>query len=147
MHDGNLFPRTRDLTDAMGSRLRVTVAPHGGSSRVKLEQPDARGRPQAVLDGYGAEVLAGYIMAARLSLPQGLADECVGGAIPSRFRLTRSPAVALTITQGQLERPFAIPATFWDRLYAELCIVNAHARAIERAARVHADVFSTADVD
>lgn len=132
MHDTSPFPRVRDITDAMGSRLRLSVEPHACGARVLLEQPDARGRPRAMLDGYGAEVLAGYIMAARLSLPQGLADECIGGAFPSRLRLSHSPGVALVITQADLERPFAISATFWDRLYAELGIVVAHARELGR---------------
>lgn len=92
----------------------------------------ARGRPRALLDGYGAEVLAGYVMAARLALPQGLADECMGGAFPSRLRMVHKPGVALVITQAGLERPFTISSTFWDRLYAESCIVLAHARELGR---------------
>lgn len=119
----------------MGSRLRLSVEPHAGGALVFLEQFDARGRPRAMLDGYGAEVLVGYIMAARLALPQGLPDEFIGGAYPSRLCLSHKPTVALVITQAELERPFAISATFWDRLYAELCIVVAHTREFDRCDR------------
>lgn len=132
MHATTPLPRVRDITDAMGARLRVSIDACPSGARIVVTQPDGRDRPQAVLDGYGAEVLSGYIMSARLALPQGLTDECIGGDHPTRFRLARSPAVALIITQAGLERPFAIPATFWDRLYAELCLVVAHARALDR---------------
>lgn len=132
MHDNSLFSRVRDITDAMGSRLRLSVEPDPCGARVVLEQPDARGCPRAVLDGYGAEVLAAYIMAARLALPQGLPDEWIGGAFSARLRLSHKPGVALVITQADLERPFGISATFWDRLYAELCILVAHARELGR---------------
>ena len=132
MHDTSFSPRVRDITDAMGSRLRLSMEPHACGALVVIEQPDARGRPRATFDGYGAEVLTGYILAARLALPQGLPDEGIGGAFPSRLRLSHTPAVALVVTQADLERPFAISATFWDRLYAELCILVAHARELGR---------------
>jgi len=130
-----VFPRVREITDALGSRLQVSVDTHASGALVSLELPDQRGRPSVRLDGYGSEVLWGYIMSARLALPGGLPEERVGGAVPSRLSLVREPRVAIVMTQADLERPFEIPATFWDRLYAELCVVNAHARALGR--RVH----------
>lgn len=129
-----MFPRTREITDAMGARLRVGIEARPSGALVTLERPDQYGRPCARLDGYGAELLWGYIMAARLALPNDLPDESIGGGFPSRLRLRRDPSVAIVITQADLERPFAIPATFWDRLYAELCLVTAHARDLARQA-------------
>jgi len=133
-----LFPRIREITDAFGGRLRVSVEEHPSGALVVLERPDLTGRPRVLLDGYGVDVLSGYIMSARLSVPHELPDEHVDGMFGTRFRLGLEPVASLALTQsgaGAMD----IPAPFWDRLYAELCLVAAHARELGRRAeaRVH----------
>lgn len=129
-----MFPRVREITDAMGARLRITVEEHPAGALIVLERPDQRHHERALLDHYAAEVLWGYIMSARLALPGDLPEERTEGAFQTRLCLRHEPSVALVITQPCMERPFAISATFWDRLYAELCMVNAHARELTRRA-------------
>ncbi len=134
-----MFPRIREITDAFGSRLRVSVEEHPGGALVVLDRPDAPGRPRAMLDGYGTEVLTGYVMSARLSASQGLPEEYVDGPFATCFRLETDPRSALTLSQSSARQPLEIPAPFWDRLYAELCLIGAHARELARRAdaRVH----------
>ena len=127
-----MFARAREITDALGSRLKVGVEARSHGVGVVLERPDLRGCPRASLDGYGAEVLCGYIMAARLAGAQALPDECTDGTCATRLRFNREPRPAIAVIQATLERPFDIPATFWDQLYAELCLVTAHLRALGR---------------
>jgi hypothetical protein len=127
-----VFARAREITDALGSRLKVSVEEQPGGATVTLERPDLRGRPRVQLDAYGAEVLWGYIMAARLAAPGQLADECTDGSCATRLRLTSEPRAAICVIQAELERPFEIAATFWDQLYAELCLVIAHVRQFGR---------------
>ena len=124
--------RTREITDALGSRLKVAIEPHGDGASVILERPDLRGCPRASLDGYGVEVLWGYIMAARLAGARSLADECTDGNCATRLRLNHEPRPAIAIIQAELERPFEVPSTFWDQLYGELSLVTAHMRALCR---------------
>lgn len=134
-----MFPRIREITDAFGSRLRVSVEEHPSGALVVLERPDLNSRPRVLLDGYGVDVLAGYIMSARLSAPHPLPDEHVDGNFTARFRMETDPATALMLDQTEHGTPFELPAPFWDRLYAELCLVIAHARELSRRAeaRVH----------
>ncbi|OAN57298.1 hypothetical protein [Sphingomonas sp. TDK1] len=133
-----MFPRIREITDAFGGRLRVSVEEHPSGALIVLERPDLSARPRILLDGYGVEVLAGYIMSARLSVPQGLPDEHVDGMFSTRFKLELDPSAALVLAQ-ESSAALEIAAPFWDRLYAELCIVSAHARELTRRAeaRVH----------
>lgn len=133
-----MFPRIREITDAFGGRLRVSVEEHPSGALIVLERPDLAGRPRVLLDGYGVDVLAGYIMSARLSLPQALPDERVDGMFGTRLRLEVDPSAVLLLTQ-EGGSGIEIAAPFWDRLYAELCIVAAHARELTRRAeaRVH----------
>ncbi|WP_404337406.1 hypothetical protein AB2M62_02175 [Sphingomonas sp. MMS12-HWE2-04] len=132
-----MFPRIREITDAFGGRLRVSVEEHPSGALVVLERPDLGGK-RVLLDGYGVDVLSGYIMSARLSVPHPLPDEHVDGLFTTRFEMGIEPCASLTLTQ-QGNPPVEIPAPFWDRLYAELCIVAAHARELGRRAeaRVH----------
>ncbi|WP_213982633.1 hypothetical protein [Sphingomonas sp. dw_22] len=138
-----MFPRIREITDAFGGRLRVSVEEHPSGALVVLERPDLPGRPRILLDGYGVDVLSGYIMSARLSVPHELPDEHVDGMFGTRFRLGLEPCATLALTQNGTEHNGAdamdIPAPFWDRLYAELCLVSAHARELARRveARIH----------
>lgn len=133
-----LFPRIREITDAFGARLRVSVEEHPSGALVVLERPDLGGQPRILLDGYGVDVLSGYIMSARLSVPHPLPDEHVDGTFTTRFELGLDPAATLLLAQSE-STVLDIPAPFWDRLYAELCLVAAHARELGRRAeaRVH----------
>ncbi len=130
-----MFPRIRELTDAFGGCLRVSVEAHPSGALVVFERPDRELYPQAVLDGYGAEVLCGYIISARLALPNPLPDEIVDGAFASRFSLTQTDKVSLLLTQKPEEAAFEIPPQFWDRLYAELSLVVAHSRELGRRSK------------
>lgn len=127
-----MFSRSREISDALGGRLRLSVEGHPSGALVLLERPDQRGCDRALLDGYGAEVLWGYIMAARLALPQTLPEETIGGSFPARLRVARDPSTAILIVQDDAEPAFEIAASFWDRLGAELCLVIAHARELTR---------------
>lgn len=127
-----MFPRVREITDAFGGRLRISMESHPSGALVYFDRPDGVPYPRAILDGYGTEVLCGYIMAARLALPDGLPDEDVDGPFASRFSLARGERVALVMAQKGTRADFEIPAPFWDRLYAELCVVVAHSRELGR---------------
>jgi hypothetical protein len=133
-----LFPRIREITDAFGGRLQVSVEEHPSGALVVLERPDMTGRPRILLDGYGVDVLSGYIMSARLAVPHELPDEHIDGMFATRFRLGLDPCAVLALHQAS-GPALDIPAPFWDRLYAELCLVAAHARELGRRAeaRVH----------
>jgi hypothetical protein len=121
----------------MGDRLRISVEEHPTGALVTLQRLDQRRPQQALLDHYAAEVLWGYIMSARLAMPGGLPDESIEGIFPSRLHLQLKPSVALTISQPGSPWPFEIPATFWDRLYAEFCVVVAHSRELGRRVGAH----------
>ncbi|RYF13165.1 MAG: hypothetical protein EOO77_16055 [Oxalobacteraceae bacterium] len=129
-----MFPRVREIIDAFGARLQVSVEAHPTGSLVVFNRPDCTPYPKAMLDGYGVDVLCGYIMAARLALPNGLPDETVDGPFAARFALARGDQVRLVMQQSNDHRAFEIPAPFWDRLYAELCVVIAHSRELSRRA-------------
>jgi hypothetical protein len=133
-----LFPRIREITDAFGGRLRVSVEEHPSGALIVLERPDQGGKPRVLLDGYGVDVLSGYIMSARLAVPHSLPEEHVEGIFTTRFELGLEPAATLRLAQSDCT-VLDIPAPFWDRLYAELCLVSAHARELGRRAeaRVH----------
>lgn len=127
-----VFARATEITDSLGGRLKVCLEDQAQGAVILLERPDLRGRPRAQLDGYGAELLWGYIMAARIAGPHLLPDECTQGACATRLRLIAEPRPAISIIQADLERPFDIPATLWDQLYAQLCLVMAHVRELGR---------------
>ncbi|WP_204350272.1 hypothetical protein, partial [Klebsiella pneumoniae] len=74
-----MFPRIREITDAFGGRLQVSVEEHPSGALVVLERPDMAGRPRVMLDGYGVDILSGYIMSARLAVPHDLPDEHIDG--------------------------------------------------------------------
>jgi hypothetical protein len=130
-----LFPRIREITDAFGARLRVSVEEHPNGALAVIERPDIAGRPRILLDGYGIDVLSGFIVSARLSVPHPHPEEQVDGMFEARFRLALEPSAALTVVQRDAVA-LTIPAPFWDRLYAELGLVAAHAREISRRAEV-----------
>lgn len=134
-----MFPRIREITDSLGQRLRVSVEEHPSGALIVLERPDRAARRRVLLDGYGADVLGGYIMSARLTAPQALPDDHVDGPFATQFRLALDPAPAIALDQEAGDAAIEIPSPFWDRLYAELCLVAAHARELTRRAetRMH----------
>ena len=75
-----MFTRTRDIGDDAGARLRISVAPHPAGAMVTLERRDQRHRPSIWLNLYGAEILSGFLMSARLSTPHPMPDETTEGA-------------------------------------------------------------------
>lgn len=131
-----MFPRVREITDAFGGRLRISVESHPSGALVMFDRPDRERYPQAIMDGYGTEVFCGYIIAARLALPNPLPDETVDGAFAARFSLAQNDQVSLVVTQRDDRAKFEIPAQFWDRLYAELSVVIAHSRELGRRSAI-----------
>lgn len=126
-----MFPRIRDIIDGVGARLRVSVDAYPAGALIVIEDPAGPDASRIMLDAYGTELLSGYIMSARLALPYGLPDEFTEGAFASRFRLVCEPLPEIVITQSE-GRSFTISAAFWDKLYAELCMVMAHTRRLSR---------------
>lgn len=136
---GFVFPRIREIVDENGARLRVSVAVDEGGALITLEHPIQPDGPRIVLDPAGAELLGSYLMSARLALPQGLPDESMEQGLVRRFRLVVAPAPLIEISHGAGRAPFHIPVRYWDKLYAELCLVVAHTRNLGRqiTVRVH----------
>lgn len=134
-----MFPRIREITDGFGTRLRISVEPRPTGALIIVELPEEQGCPRALLDGYGVETLWGFIMAARLALPNPLPDERVDGDYAALFQLRLKPAAALVIVPAARVDAVMIASPLWDRLFAELCLVMAHAREIGRRAssRMH----------
>jgi hypothetical protein len=126
--------RIRELTDPFGLRLRLSVEPHPHGALIALERHDAAGRPRILLDSYGGELLSGFIMAARLALPHPLPAERCEGLFPAELSLTHEPKISIAIRQDETGAVLEIPAPFWDKLYAELCLVIPHAREFTRSA-------------
>lgn len=126
-----MYARTRDIEDALGTRLRVSVAPHPDGAMVTLERRDQLHRPSILLSLYGAEILSGFLMSARLSMPEAMPDEAAEGRFSARFHLDCAPAARVVVEQEDAF-PLIIDAPLWDRLYAELCLVTAHGRELAR---------------
>lgn len=127
-----MFPRIREIVDENGDRLRVSVAVDKGGALITLELPGRLDVPSVVLDPSGAELLGSYLMSARLALPHGLPDEDMQRGLARRFRLVVTPSPLIEVIQARAEDPFQIPARYWDKLYAELCLVVAHTRDLGR---------------
>ena len=127
-----VFERVREIVDDNGGRLRVTVAADQRGALVTLELPDGPGKPRLLLGPSDAELLSGYLMSARLALPYGLPDEPVARGLAQRLRLVLSPSPLVEVTQNAHGSAFPIPASYWDKLYAELCMVVAHTRDLPR---------------
>lgn len=133
-----MYARIRDIEDGKGVRLRIGVAAHPCGAMVALERCDQPHRPSILLSLYGAEILAGFIMSARLSVPHPMPDEEAEGLFPARFHLACKPEARIVVEQDE-SFPLSIDAPLWDRLYAELGLVTAHGRELARRAviRVH----------
>lgn len=126
------FPRIREIADPFGDVVRISIEPHPGGALIIIDQPETFGAGKVMLDAYGVEVLLGYIMSARLAVPGEMLEEEIGGAYPTRFQLDPEPSSAVIIDQINDDEPLRIAAPLWDRVYAELCLVCAHAREFER---------------
>jgi hypothetical protein len=124
-----LFTRIRDLEDGRGARLRVSMSAHPSGAKITLERRDQPHRPSAQLGLHGVEILNGFLMSARLSAPYPMPDEEAECPFPARFRL-ECAAQARVVIEQEDRFPLAIDAPLWDRLYAELCLVVAHGRAL-----------------
>lgn len=131
-----MFRRVREIVDPSGDRLRVSVGTLAGRAVTIIDLPTRGTASRIVLDAYGTELLGGYIMSARLALPHGLPDEQVAGDCHTRFELVREPASTIRITQNGCAAGVEIAQPFWDKLYAELCMVVAHARELGRQVSV-----------
>ena len=132
-----IFPRIREIADPYGEVVRISVEPHPRGALVLIDRPDAEEAGKVMLDSYGADILLGYIMSARLAVPGMMPGEEIGGAFPTRFQLEPEPDAAIIIDQINDEEPFRISAVLWDRAYADLCIVCAHARELTRQWQPH----------
>lgn len=126
-----MYARIRDIAVRDGTSLRISIAPHPAGAMVTLERGEEPCRSSVVLSLYGAEILSGFIMSARLSAPHSMPDEVVGGIFPARFRLDCAAPLHVVIEQDE-GLSFPICERMWDRLYAELCLVTAHGRELAR---------------
>lgn len=124
--------RIRDIEDSLGACVRLAIAPHPSGAIVTLERRDLPGFPQLMLNQYGAEILTAFIMAARLSMPHAMPEEVTEGPFASSFHLVTGHHPAIVIEQDNEGDRISIPATMWDRLYAELCLATAHGREFAR---------------
>jgi hypothetical protein len=132
-------PRIRDIQDSFGTCLRLIVASHPSGAVVTIERRDLPKSPSVMLSAYGTEILTAFIMSARLSLPESMPDEAADGPFPASFRLSCGQRAAIVVEQEDANEQVEISANLWDRLYAELCLVTAHAHEIVRrtSATVH----------
>ncbi len=127
-----MFPRIREISDAFGSTLQVSVEPDPHGALVMLEWMDRPEAGKVLLDGYGADILLGFIMSARLAVPGQMPEEEIEGRYPTQFQLDGELEASIIVDQLHGAGPFKIPASHWDRTYAELCLVCAHAREMAR---------------
>lgn len=123
-----MLPRIREIVDSNKERLRVSLTADAGGALITLERPDGAEPSRVVLDPRSAELLSSFIMSARLALPHGLPDENSHHGLARRIRLVVAPAPLVEVTQGAAQDAFQIPAPYWDKLYAELCLAVAHTR-------------------
>lgn len=70
-------------------------------------------------------------MSARLADPAGLPEEGCSGECPVRFRLCFDSGER-RVEVDQLGRRLILASGLWDRLYAELQLVLAHGRHVDR---------------
>ena len=118
--------RIRDIVHDNGRRLRVGLDRSGDQTMIlQLSDPLSPGEP-VLLDLYGSELLAGFLMNARLTANGMLGEERCGGLFGCRLRLVQTPGDAIELVQHR-SRLF-VPDILWDRLYAELMLALAHGR-------------------
>jgi hypothetical protein len=115
--------RIRELVHVSGYRLRISLDRSDGAMLIHLSNPAGRSQPIR-LDLYGGELLAGFLMSARLAAGGELGEERSDGLFSCRFRLLSKAAIELSQDEGRL----LLPERLWDRLYAELMLALAHGR-------------------
>lgn len=127
--------RVRDILHRDGSRLRLTLTPpaSGEGPMIRLGDPDRAFSVTIILDLYGADLLAAFLMSARVSKVGELAEERCHGDWPLRFRLNAKGGEA-RVELDQLGQCLQLPKSLWDRLYTELQMVLAHGRYLGQAA-------------
>ncbi|MBZ6379242.1 hypothetical protein B5C34_08770 [Pacificimonas flava] len=118
--------RRRQLTDSLGSKFRTRI--YGGAGDLQIELEDVATSTSMFFDLYNAELLAGFIMATRLTSPRSVPEEHTVGAYAAVYQSVREPVPAIRITQ-ESGLILEIRSTFWDQLFAELNLVCAHVRA------------------
>ena len=121
--------RVRDIIHRDGRRIRIALAPREGGDGplIRLSDPNRANGGTIMLDLYGADLLAGFLMSARLSKLGELSDERCNGDCPLRLRLSAVGGEA-RIELDQLGQRLVVGRPLWDRVYAELQMVLAHGR-------------------
>jgi hypothetical protein len=116
--------RIRDIIHASGLRLRISLD-RSDHEALLIQVSDPAACTAAVqLDSYGGELLAGFLMSARLAHDGELGDERCHGPFGCHLRLINPANIELRQDDSRL----LIPQLLWDRLYAELMLVLAHSR-------------------
>lgn len=125
--------RVRDIIHRSGRRVRLVLeqAQPGEGPVIRLVDPECPAG-QILLDVYGTELLAGFLMSARLAKPGELADEGCHGDYPLRLRLGASGNRAV-VALAQSGAELLLHSALWDRLYTELLLVVAHGRHLGRS--------------
>lgn len=125
--------RVRDIIHRSGRRLRLSLVPGEGGEGpfIRLCDPTRIAPATILLDLYAAELLAAFVMSARLATVGELADERCGGDAPLLLRLTAGSGGS-RIELDQLGERLALPEMLWDRLYTELQLALAHGRHLGR---------------
>ncbi len=126
--------RVRDIIHRDGPRLRLrfSTGESGYGPLLRLGDPERANPATVILDLYAAELLAAFLMSARVTPVGELPEESCLGDYPLAMRLgARGGEIRIELVQGG-ER-LLIPRTLWDRLYTELQLVLAHARHFARA--------------
>lgn len=121
--------RVREMEDAFGMVMTLSVEPHPGGATILIERCDTQ--QNVMMDAYGAEILAAMLLLARMNSPDPVPDERLGGRFPLHIALVVDPFphVAIIAKDGN---DIQIPVHLWDRLYLELMLASAHAREMAR---------------
>lgn len=125
--------RVRDIIHRDGRRLRIGFSSGlgGDGPVIRLGDPGRNGAGTIMLDLYGGELLAAFLMGARLSRLGELADERCNGDFPLHLRLSARGG-EMRVEIDQLGHRLDLAQPLWDRLYAELQLVLAHGRQLGR---------------
>lgn len=121
--------RVREMEDAFGMVMTLSVEPHPGGATILIERCDTQ--QMVVMDAYGAEILAAMLLLARMNSPDPVPDEQLDGRFPLHIALIVEPSPQIVIVAND-GSDIQIPVHLWDRLYLELMLASAHAREMER---------------
>jgi hypothetical protein len=127
--------RVRDIIHRDGRRLRLSLSAgeSGDGPLIRLSDLGRASPPTILLDLYAAELLAGFLMSARLSSIGDLADERCNGETPLNMRLCAQGG-NVRVELNQLGERLLLSRSLWDRLYTELQLTLAHGRHLGKAA-------------